>query len=379
MVLSNYKRSIGCEPDWRDRVRIWEAARATSAAVSFFEPITIQGQKFVDGGLTENNPIMTMWKEADSVFRDGFNWRLENNVKCFLSVGAGGAPPIQPSFPDQMNIRSTLWALSTNNNRTVAQFQKQYAHLGDGKWFFRFETHKGLEDIGLETRSRASQVHASTIAYMNTSASQQLIQDCVRALASRKPGYQRISMVDRTRASKKSLRSIDAEAGTTSTERLCKTTHNTALSVEGADAASSGSGSESTEDYQYGVQPRRFKATDITFAVRILLSVYLAFVQRPLHSESGREQHPGGKSEPRKQGPQSVAIETPKNAGKRKRQRNADDNDENEDHDQTPTSAEAARTPDDREQIFACFFYKFDSEKYNSCVHLELKDINRIK
>ena len=356
VVLSNYKRSVGCETGWQDRVKIWEAARATSAAASFFEPITIEGQKFVDGGLTENNPIMTMWMEAHSVFGDVPGWRLENNVKCFLSVGAGGPPSVRPSFSDPMNIQSTLWALSVNNNRTVAQFQRQYAHLGDGEWFFRFETHRGLGDVGLETKSGASQVYASTIAYLKTGANQRSIRNCVRALSRRKPVYQRVSMADRTRATKESLPSMDVEAGTTSAERLCKSTQDTTLSAKEAGAASSESGSESTEDYD--VQPRCFERMDVVVAVQLLLFKYLAFVQRPSCSGSSREQRSASKSEPRKRGPKSVATQKTSNAGKRKRQRNADDNDndENEDDDQAPTNSEVFEASEEHEQVFACFF-----------------------
>lgn len=38
-------------------VKIWEAARATSAAPAYFEPITVNGIRMVDGGLQANDPI----------------------------------------------------------------------------------------------------------------------------------------------------------------------------------------------------------------------------------------------------------------------------------------------------------------------------------
>jgi patatin-like phospholipase/acyl hydrolase len=39
-------------------VKIWEAARATSAAPSYFLQQKVGGEKFVDGGLSANNPIL---------------------------------------------------------------------------------------------------------------------------------------------------------------------------------------------------------------------------------------------------------------------------------------------------------------------------------
>ena len=37
-------------------VKVWEAARATSAAPHYFKPMVINGDKLVDGGLKANNP-----------------------------------------------------------------------------------------------------------------------------------------------------------------------------------------------------------------------------------------------------------------------------------------------------------------------------------
>jgi patatin-like phospholipase/acyl hydrolase len=50
--------------------KIWEVARATSAAASFFDPIKIgsHGTKFLDGGTGANNPIYEMWMLAKDEF-----------------------------------------------------------------------------------------------------------------------------------------------------------------------------------------------------------------------------------------------------------------------------------------------------------------------
>ncbi len=38
-------------------MKLWEACRATSAAPHFFEPLTVNGMSFLDGGLQANNPL----------------------------------------------------------------------------------------------------------------------------------------------------------------------------------------------------------------------------------------------------------------------------------------------------------------------------------
>ena len=47
---------------------VLEAARATSAAASYFEPVTIRSLKFVDGALGANNPVDEVWNEALNIW-----------------------------------------------------------------------------------------------------------------------------------------------------------------------------------------------------------------------------------------------------------------------------------------------------------------------
>jgi predicted acylesterase/phospholipase RssA len=51
--------------------KIWEAARATSAATTFFKPITIGDETFIDGATGANNPVRYMLAEARDVFNNG--------------------------------------------------------------------------------------------------------------------------------------------------------------------------------------------------------------------------------------------------------------------------------------------------------------------
>ena len=39
------------------KIKLWEAARATSAAPGYFKPMQVGKFKFVDGGLEANNPL----------------------------------------------------------------------------------------------------------------------------------------------------------------------------------------------------------------------------------------------------------------------------------------------------------------------------------
>lgn len=49
-------------------IPIWKVARATSAAPTFFEPVEIDGEHYVDGGVAANNPSMVVATEARSLW-----------------------------------------------------------------------------------------------------------------------------------------------------------------------------------------------------------------------------------------------------------------------------------------------------------------------
>lgn len=77
-----------------DNCKIWEACRATSAAPTFFPPIEIEGQKFLDGAVLNNNPVQLDYREAQDL------WKDEEPV--LVSIGTGDAPvtTFGASLPD---------------------------------------------------------------------------------------------------------------------------------------------------------------------------------------------------------------------------------------------------------------------------------------
>ncbi|KAF3038623.1 hypothetical protein E8E12_003111 [Didymella heteroderae] len=64
-------------------IKVWEAARATSAAPAYFPPMKLGQYTFVDGGLQANNPLGWLWTEVLSVFGPA------RTTDCFLSIGTG--------------------------------------------------------------------------------------------------------------------------------------------------------------------------------------------------------------------------------------------------------------------------------------------------
>ncbi|KAJ2900295.1 uncharacterized protein MKZ38_002513 [Zalerion maritima] len=68
---------------------IWEAARATTAAPTFFERMAIDGIDYFDGAVAVNNPAERVLHEAASLFG------ADRHLGCLLSIGTGlGAPSL---------------------------------------------------------------------------------------------------------------------------------------------------------------------------------------------------------------------------------------------------------------------------------------------
>ncbi|KAF5556322.1 calcium-independent phospholipase [Fusarium phyllophilum] len=65
-----------------ERFKIWEAARATSAAPMYFPHIEAGGVSYFDGGLESNNPVIEVIEEAKQEFPD-------DKISTVISVGTG--------------------------------------------------------------------------------------------------------------------------------------------------------------------------------------------------------------------------------------------------------------------------------------------------
>lgn len=175
----------GSTLDFLDSARIWEVARATSAAPSFFDPIKIGSfaESFSDGGTGANNPVLFLWSEAGDTFL-GEGERLENRIKCLISVGTG--KPSLKAFGNQLQpVAKTLLRMATDTQNTANAFNNTHSSLKEGHQYFRFNVEQGLENIGLEDAGQASTIMAATRHYLGSRELRAQMQDCARRLKSR--------------------------------------------------------------------------------------------------------------------------------------------------------------------------------------------------
>jgi len=141
---------------------IWEAARATSAASSFFKHITIQNQRFTDGATGYNNPIDLVLEEACQVWPDA-----TTRIERLVSIGTG-RPELRAFGNNLKQLGASLIKISTDTQNAADRFERTAFrdHHLHGK-YFRFDVSHGLGDVGLESSREKGKIVAATNNYLN--------------------------------------------------------------------------------------------------------------------------------------------------------------------------------------------------------------------
>lgn len=186
--------------DGPDR-EIWEAARATTAAPTYFPPMTIKDDErgepsrkkapsdtYVDGALRYNNPSKYMLREARDLFGE------QRRLGCLLSIGTGKVDTIQ--FPQPrglkklipMNVTALiplLKSLTTDCESTHAELEDRFSDFPSA--YFRFNLPGAAKEIGLDEFRRMDELSEYTLTYLRGEAVSQRIDDLVRILSDNIP------------------------------------------------------------------------------------------------------------------------------------------------------------------------------------------------
>src|SRR5882672_863744 len=142
---------------------IWEAARATSAIPTFFDPIVINGESFFDGGMGRNNPIQQVLQEAELMFPD-------RHVACIVSIGTGQAQTISIPKPDllqrvlPLHVINAMRKIATDCEESAQDATRRFEHTPGV--YFRFNVEQGLQNVGLEQWEKLDEVRAHTRQYI---------------------------------------------------------------------------------------------------------------------------------------------------------------------------------------------------------------------
>ncbi|RSM18258.1 hypothetical protein CDV31_002984 [Fusarium ambrosium] len=160
---------------------IVQVAMATSAASTFFEPVTIGDMTYIDGGLGANNPVDEVVGEARYILGHEAD-ELKPLVKCFISIGTGnpGIKSISDNF--LQFISTTLVSLSTNTEATAKRFALAWRDPSQAHRYFRFNVEQGLQDIDLSEYKESGKIKTVTQEYLEHADREDLVEQCVKNL-----------------------------------------------------------------------------------------------------------------------------------------------------------------------------------------------------
>ncbi|EXJ68115.1 uncharacterized protein A1O5_08730 [Cladophialophora psammophila CBS 110553] len=134
---------------------VWEAARATSAAPMYFEPIEIGAKiktTFVDGGLRDNNPVGLVTAEAHRIWPG-------RKIGCLVSLGTGVTQPDSLSVTKSRlhEVLTTLASMTTDAHNRHLEFRNSEEGRGllNDKKYFRFSPTQGFGQVSMEDFEKA--------------------------------------------------------------------------------------------------------------------------------------------------------------------------------------------------------------------------------
>jgi hypothetical protein len=162
---------------------VWEAARATSAASTFFKPLT-RGTgprlaKWYDAGLGYNNPGYVVRDEAARIWgRFGkMDWQKE--ICLFLSLGTGVprilrmerdglVAQVSAKFQKPTQLVDVMKGIVTSTEKVAANLSHEFSSRDGTQSYFRFNVEQGLSAVELFEYEKEEQIRVDTNSYLSS-------------------------------------------------------------------------------------------------------------------------------------------------------------------------------------------------------------------
>jgi calcium-independent phospholipase A2-gamma len=165
--FTDYAKS-GEHSNFYNEVRIWEVARATSAATSFFAPMEIthagEPRRFLDAGIGSNNPVDELYLEAMAQFDNNkSDEEFDKQIRVLVSIGTG--KPALHGFGDKVTeVAKSIASIATETQATANTFHMYHRRLANRGGYFRFNP-PDLGEVALDEADKKDIIAARTEAY----------------------------------------------------------------------------------------------------------------------------------------------------------------------------------------------------------------------
>jgi hypothetical protein len=167
----------GEHSNFYNEVRIWEVARATSAATSFFAPMDIthsgEPRRFLDAGIGSNNPINELYMEAMTLF-DKSEEEFDKQIRVLVSIGTG-RPALQGFGEKLTEVAKSIVSIATETQTTANIFHLTHRKLASRGGYFRFNP-PDLNGVALDEASKKDIIAARTEAYGNDAETVEMVE-----------------------------------------------------------------------------------------------------------------------------------------------------------------------------------------------------------
>ncbi|KAH8591275.1 acyl transferase/acyl hydrolase/lysophospholipase [Bisporella sp. PMI_857] len=175
-------RTYGCEWEEPETCNIWEAARATSAAPMFFEPVEFKGSRvrYVDGGIWRNNPVRELYREAYQLLG-------ARSVSCIISIGTGVLEVIDIGG-NGMQLLEACKSIVTETEETANDFAREVMQEGrQSRIYFRFNVSNGLQKVGLTEYAAVDLMTQVTRSYLGLLEVEASLKECTDTMKDESP------------------------------------------------------------------------------------------------------------------------------------------------------------------------------------------------
>ena len=168
-------------PGPADSHQIWQIARATSAAPSYFVPMQLDNRVFLDGGISTNNPTQEAVRDLEFLYNGILN------DACVVSIGSG-----LPSKFRSLKHRSKIpWirsikAILATTRQIVTQTESTHRTVSDSlehshASYFRFNV-EGIGDTRIDDWRLLEHISNCTNKHLSTDATRDILDRCAKVL-----------------------------------------------------------------------------------------------------------------------------------------------------------------------------------------------------
>ncbi|CAE6421411.1 unnamed protein product [Rhizoctonia solani] len=157
-----------------ERFKIWEAARATSAAPLYFRPMKAGVYKvpYLDGCVSgHSNPAWLAMQEAKHLWPD-------RKIDLFLSLGTGSPTRVALQAPLSKFVLGFVY-LSTSTVRVHEMAWREFKRKYDISPYVRLPVDHEISKLRLDNPSRLDNTSSDLLTYLEVTQTSDKIQHCV--------------------------------------------------------------------------------------------------------------------------------------------------------------------------------------------------------